>query len=220
MGPYPWQTGALFDCAQDCESCCLGLWCPCITYASNGEGLNGKNTCAYISDCVLYATTCWIPFVTCFLGMTRREHLRSKYGLLEAPCDDCFVHLFCHACALCQEHREIQAIRSRKPYTRYGYTPPSTGNAHVHAPASRIASGYFPTQPLLDVGYSRPVVYRQQTPGSDAYTIPPTIPSLPKRDREITQLKPLPIYAYLLGSSVLGHFAFKRICNGNASRTT
>ncbi|KAI4341195.1 hypothetical protein MLD38_025950 [Melastoma candidum] len=43
-----------------------------------------------------------------------RKALRSKYGLVDAPCGDFVTHIFCHLCAVCQEYREIRE-RSADP---------------------------------------------------------------------------------------------------------
>ncbi|KAG6399046.1 hypothetical protein SASPL_140520 [Salvia splendens] len=32
----PWSTG-LYGCFSDCDSCCLTLWCPCITFGRISE---------------------------------------------------------------------------------------------------------------------------------------------------------------------------------------
>ncbi|KAF9615614.1 hypothetical protein IFM89_024710 [Coptis chinensis] len=44
-----------------------------------------------------------------FMGSKYRRKLRKKYNLVEAPFGDCFSHLFCPCCSLCQEFRELQS---------------------------------------------------------------------------------------------------------------
>ncbi|KAF9615619.1 hypothetical protein IFM89_024715 [Coptis chinensis] len=44
-----------------------------------------------------------------FMGSKYRRKLRKKYNLVEAPYGDCFSHLFCPCCSLCQEFRELQS---------------------------------------------------------------------------------------------------------------
>lgn len=44
----------------------------------------------------------------CLYSCTYRSKLRGQYGLKEKPCGDCCVHMFCEACALCQEYRELK----------------------------------------------------------------------------------------------------------------
>ncbi|CAN1181396.1 Protein PLANT CADMIUM RESISTANCE 2 [Linum perenne] len=41
--PLPWSTG-LCDCLDDCSSCCLTIWCPCITFGRIAEIVDRGST--------------------------------------------------------------------------------------------------------------------------------------------------------------------------------
>ncbi|KAF9615611.1 hypothetical protein IFM89_024707 [Coptis chinensis] len=43
------------------------------------------------------------------MGSKYRAKLRKKFNLVEAPYGDCFSHVFCSCCSLCQEFRELQS---------------------------------------------------------------------------------------------------------------
>ncbi|KAJ7954296.1 Plant cadmium resistance 2 [Quillaja saponaria] len=101
-----WSTG-LLDCCSDIETCCLGIWCPCVMFGRNAEIIDrGTSSCCaqgtivYLLDMFTYLGCCY----TC----TYRKKLRKQYGLDEDPCGDCLVHCFCGKCALCQEYRELR----------------------------------------------------------------------------------------------------------------
>eukprot|EP00249_Psilotum_nudum_P036085 c6300_g1_i1 orf=415-1134(-) len=133
-GNEPWTTG-ICGCAEDIESCWLGITCPCILFGRNVERL--KEDVHWTTPC-----TCHAIFVeggmalaaatlifhginprTAFLigegllfawwmcgiytGLFRQE-LQKKYHLKNSPCDPCAVHCCMHWCAICQEHREMQ----------------------------------------------------------------------------------------------------------------
>lgn len=116
-----WTSG-ICACCDDMHSCCIGLICPCFLFGKNAEFL-GSGTlagscmthfvlwglvnalCCLLSD----GTLLGLPgcLVACYACGYRRT-LRSKYDLPEAPCGDLATHIFCHLCAICQEHREIR----------------------------------------------------------------------------------------------------------------
>ncbi|GLT71074.1 hypothetical protein SLA2020_431160 [Shorea laevis] len=119
----PWSTG-LCDCFSDMRSCCLTLWCPCITFGQVSEIVDkGSSSCggnATLFYLISVFTGCGF-FYSCFY----RSKLRRQYMLAEKPCWDCCVHLFCLHCALCQEYREL---KNRGFDVSVGWH----GNAHLH----------------------------------------------------------------------------------------
>lgn len=128
----PWTTG-IFGCAEDRESCLMGLFCPCVLFGRNVERLREDITwtkpCMCHAICVeggiaLAAGTAIVgcinpPFLVfesflfgwwmcgIYTGLFRQS-LQKKYHLKNSPCDPCLVHCCMHSCALCQEHREMK----------------------------------------------------------------------------------------------------------------
>ncbi|KAF3787890.1 PLANT CADMIUM RESISTANCE 2 protein [Nymphaea thermarum] len=106
LPPGPWTTG-LCDCFDDCENCCVTCWCPCITFGRIAEIVDrGSTSCGVSSS--LYFLISYLTGCGCLLSCAYRSRLRSQYGLHEKPCNDCCVHFWCEACALCQEYRELK----------------------------------------------------------------------------------------------------------------
>uniref|UniRef100_A0A5B6YZN0 Cell number regulator 2-like n=1 Tax=Davidia involucrata TaxID=16924 RepID=A0A5B6YZN0_DAVIN len=92
----PWSSG-LCDFCSDTSSCCLTIFCPCITAGRITEIVSH----GYL---LLHAFT----YLECFFTCQYRAMLRQHYSLEEKPCHDCLVHAFCGKCALCQEYRELE----------------------------------------------------------------------------------------------------------------
>ncbi|XP_059633898.1 cell number regulator 6-like [Cornus florida] len=129
-----WTTG-IFGCLEDTDSCCTGLFCPCVLFGYNIESLKEEipwnNACVCHAVCVeggmaLAAVTAVVhgidPHTSVLIGEgllfawwmcgiyngMARESLQRKYHLKDSPCDPCMVHCCLHWCALCQEHREMK----------------------------------------------------------------------------------------------------------------
>ncbi|RWR74166.1 protein PLANT CADMIUM RESISTANCE 10 [Cinnamomum micranthum f. kanehirae] len=119
--PTQWSSG-ICACCDDMQSCCMGLVCPCFLFGKNAEFLGSgtlvgscmthfvlwglvNGLCCLLTDGILLG----LPgsLVACYACGYRRA-LRTKYNLQEAPCGDLVTHVFCHLCAICQEHREIR----------------------------------------------------------------------------------------------------------------
>ncbi|XP_072995537.1 protein PLANT CADMIUM RESISTANCE 8 [Typha latifolia] len=101
-----WTTG-LFDCACIQTNTLMTACFPCLTFGQIAEIIDeGETSCTLGSFLYLLLAptlcTCWV------LGSNYRSKLREKYNLVQAPAEDCVVHLFCPCCALCQEFRELQ----------------------------------------------------------------------------------------------------------------
>ncbi|CAN1137824.1 Protein PLANT CADMIUM RESISTANCE 2, partial [Linum perenne] len=104
--PLPWSTG-LCDCYHDCSSCCLTIWCPCVTFGRIAEIVDQGSTSCGLSG-TLYVLMMWMLGCACIFSCFYRAKMRRHFHLEEKPCADCCVHLFCEGCALCQEYRELQ----------------------------------------------------------------------------------------------------------------
>uniref|UniRef100_A0A0D6QZQ0 Cell number regulator 6 n=1 Tax=Araucaria cunninghamii TaxID=56994 RepID=A0A0D6QZQ0_ARACU len=130
----PWTTG-ICGCAEDPESCWLGLFCPCVLFGRNVERL--REDTPWTQPCTCHAIfveggmalgvataifhgvdphsafligegllfAWWMCGI--YTGLFRQS-LQKKYHLRNSPCDPCLVHCCMHWCALCQEHREMQ----------------------------------------------------------------------------------------------------------------
>ncbi|KAB1205785.1 Protein PLANT CADMIUM RESISTANCE 2 [Morella rubra] len=101
----PWSSG-LFDCFSDMKTCCVTLWCPCITFGQVAEIVDKGSTSCGASG-ALYALVCCVIGCPCLYSCFYRSKMRQQYALRETPCGDCLVHCCCEGCALCQEHREL-----------------------------------------------------------------------------------------------------------------
>ncbi|KAG0546810.1 hypothetical protein BDA96_01G025900 [Sorghum bicolor] len=126
-----WSSG-LFDCLDDCHICCLTYWCPCITFGRIAEMVDrGATSCG--TSGALYAVIACLTASQCtwVYSCTYRAMMRAQFGLPEAPCADCLVHLCCEPCALCQQYRELTA-RGLDPvhgwdFNAAMYPPPTQG---------------------------------------------------------------------------------------------
>ncbi|KAB1212605.1 Cell number regulator 10 [Morella rubra] len=112
MPPYASQAGGqwssgLCDCFNDPSNCCLTWCCPCVTFGRIAEVTDRGQTSCFMAG-LIYVALAYVG-CQCLYSMTYRSKLRGSYSLPEDPCGDCCVHLWCDACALCQEHRELKA---------------------------------------------------------------------------------------------------------------
>ncbi|KAJ3694809.1 hypothetical protein LUZ60_000186 [Juncus effusus] len=101
-----WTTG-LFGCCEDCSSCCLTLWCPCVAFGriahTVDKGLTSR--CGAGTLCCVLALFVGFHWIyTCVY----RHKFRMNYNLPETPCCDCCVEYFCECCSLSQMYRELQ----------------------------------------------------------------------------------------------------------------
>ncbi|BAH91631.1 Os02g0286933 [Oryza sativa Japonica Group] len=102
-----WQT-SLCDCFGDgCESFCLSAWFPWLSISCIGEIVDQGFT-EWCCICFIYLIAAYFGVWWAYAGWYRGK-LRAQYGLPESPLPDCLTHLFCHWCALAQEHRELAA---------------------------------------------------------------------------------------------------------------
>ncbi|KAK6244748.1 hypothetical protein QUC31_011157 [Theobroma cacao] len=135
-------------CSSDVEVCLLGSMAPCVLYGSNVERL-GSVPGTFANHCLPYSVlyllvNCFLPLhvvspscgdggggeVKCSVGTC--EALNRLCGCCgscvedemqreqcESACDFA-THVFCHACALCQEGREL---RRRLPHPGFNAQP-------------------------------------------------------------------------------------------------
>ncbi|GAQ84589.1 hypothetical protein KFL_001960060 [Klebsormidium nitens] len=124
--PQEWSTG-LFDCCLDVPTCLLGALCPCVLYGQTHRLVTGRS-CMTSALAQFFAVLGGALLGGCFLchwgyapcaAAPLRSVIRGKYGLAatgpfelaseaEGRLADCFVHYWCHPCALCQEYREVK----------------------------------------------------------------------------------------------------------------
>ncbi|KAL8268973.1 hypothetical protein R6Q59_002771 [Mikania micrantha] len=100
-----WSTG-LCDCCSDVSTCCLTYCCACIVFGRNAEIIDMGAT-----SCVIHGSIYLLLSLSdshCIYAWLYRSKMRQRYMLPEKPCHDCLVHCCCHACALCQEYRELK----------------------------------------------------------------------------------------------------------------
>ncbi|GLJ30408.1 hypothetical protein SUGI_0601740 [Cryptomeria japonica] len=132
----PWTTG-ICGCAEDPDSCWLGLFCPCILFGRNIENMKKDMDISWVTPCTCHAVCVeggmalavatavfhgvnprvafligeglFFAWWMCgiYTGLFRQE-LQKKYHLKNSPCDPCLVHCCMHWCALCQEYREMK----------------------------------------------------------------------------------------------------------------
>ncbi|MBA0625265.1 hypothetical protein Godav_010484 [Gossypium davidsonii] len=134
-------------CSSDVEVCLLGSVAPCVLYGSNVERL-GSAPGTFANHCLPYSGlylignsffgwNCLAPW----FSYPTRTAIRRKFNLeasessggccgscledevqreqCESACDFA-THVFCHACALCQEGREL---RRRLPHPGFNAQP-------------------------------------------------------------------------------------------------
>nr|D9HP27.1 RecName: Full=Cell number regulator 11; AltName: Full=ZmCNR11 [Zea mays]ADI48425.1 cell number regulator 11 [Zea mays] len=102
--PGEWSVG-LCDCFGDLHTCCLTLWCPCVTFGRTAEIVDRGSTCCMSGTLYYLLSTIGWQWL---YGCAKRSSMRSQYSLRESPCMDCCVHFWCGPCALCQEYTELQ----------------------------------------------------------------------------------------------------------------
>ncbi|XP_048527365.1 cell number regulator 2-like [Triticum urartu] len=102
-----WSSG-LCGCFDDVGGCCLTFFCPCVTFGRIAAIVDKGDTSCCLSG-TGYLLLNWFAGLGCLYSCYYRSKLREQYGLQEKPCPDCCVHMFCEACALCQEYRELKS---------------------------------------------------------------------------------------------------------------
>ncbi|KAI4357596.1 hypothetical protein L6164_001534 [Bauhinia variegata] len=129
-----WSSG-LCDCCSDANSCCLTIWCPCVTFGRIAEIVDqGTLGCCFHGTlcCLLGAFFHLAPSLyTCIY----RKNMRATYNIEGNQCVDCLLSFFCFNLSLCQQYRELKAR---------GYDPSAgwEGNAHLQRGGATAAPAF------------------------------------------------------------------------------
>ncbi|XP_074490997.1 uncharacterized protein LOC141767516 [Sebastes fasciatus] len=103
-----WNSG-LFDCFEDCATCCYGYWCcPCL--ACTVSERFGENRCLPLCDICTPAITAafGVPLFVPPAAVSLRAAMRNRYGIEGSICEDIAISCFCTVCSWCQMHRELK----------------------------------------------------------------------------------------------------------------
>lgn len=116
-GPERDFKHGLFSCTDDCGTCCMACWCPCITYSKNITRYRylqqhgqphpqGGESCGQdgLFHCAL--TACfgagWV------LQIILRGDVRKRYGIAGSLPGDFFATCCCSPCEQTQESLELE----------------------------------------------------------------------------------------------------------------
>ncbi|MBA0596832.1 hypothetical protein Gorai_013639 [Gossypium raimondii] len=134
MGRSQWDSSLLAClgrndefCSSDVEVCLLGSVAPCVLYGSNVERL-GSAPGTFANHCLPYSGlylignsffgwNCLAPWSGGCCGSCLEDEVQREQ--CESACDFA-THVFCHACALCHEGREL---RRRLPHPGFNAQP-------------------------------------------------------------------------------------------------
>ena len=106
-----WST-PVDDCCSDMGVCCMTTWCPCVTFGNIGAYVYPWDSNSSCLMCFAYVGASFMGFQSCF-AMAARTSFRDKLGITGDCCQDCCIHIFAHPCALCQEQRELNIVKSQ-----------------------------------------------------------------------------------------------------------
>lgn len=91
QGMRDWSSG-LCGCFEDCYSCCLGLFCPCILLC---------DVSSRMGEGCMFATCC----AGALVGL--RVKMRIQQNIQGSLCNDYCTIQCCGPCVLCQLSREL-----------------------------------------------------------------------------------------------------------------
>ncbi|KAK7370007.1 hypothetical protein VNO80_12057 [Phaseolus coccineus] len=103
-----WSTG-LCDCFSDYSSCCLTLWCPCVSFGRVAEILDKGSSSCCLHGSLFYVLAAFTHVGGCIYAWLYRVKLRELYGIEGHHCSDCLVSFLCLHLSICQEYRELKA---------------------------------------------------------------------------------------------------------------
>ncbi|XP_028759008.1 protein PLANT CADMIUM RESISTANCE 3-like [Neltuma alba] len=106
-GDSRWSSG-LCGCCSDCGTCCLTMWCPCVTFGRIAEIVDRGTTSCCAQGTIFCILGGFSHFVSC-LACIYRTKLRNEYNIRGNEACDCLASCFCPHMALCQECRELKA---------------------------------------------------------------------------------------------------------------
>ena len=94
------------------ESCCAVMFCPCCVVGSTESMIETgivKQPCDGINpSCFVCCLTSIFGFEPCYSTFVARQKIRTKFGMADNCCLDFCSHLFCPACAICQDYNETK----------------------------------------------------------------------------------------------------------------
>lgn len=111
-----WSVGLCRAMTEDCSTCCLGCWCPCVVAGRLAE-VRSKGAESYGSSCSINAVAVYVG-VLCIASALEREKTRKLYNIKGDFCSDVCVHCWCGCCAQAQEmieHNKRAALYSQAP---------------------------------------------------------------------------------------------------------
>ena len=94
-----WGNG-LFGCFNDCGICIMTYFCTCYTFGKNAEAVG--ESCFLC--CLCYGCH---PFDLA-AKVAVRTKIRVQKGIAGTIAGDIVYHVFCSACAICQEAQELK----------------------------------------------------------------------------------------------------------------
>eukprot|EP00698_Gefionella_okellyi_P007521 TRINITY_DN1844_c0_g1_i2.p1 TRINITY_DN1844_c0_g1~~TRINITY_DN1844_c0_g1_i2.p1 ORF type:complete len:110 (+),score=14.13 TRINITY_DN1844_c0_g1_i2:371-700(+) len=100
MAQQPNPTGftvSLLGCCGDCNSCLMTCLCPCMQVAKNKAMVDNR-------ECTICDYCCAAPNLEYFT----RQQIRARFNLEFSTCADCLAMIYCGACVICQDSREIK----------------------------------------------------------------------------------------------------------------
>ncbi|KAL2644123.1 hypothetical protein R1flu_011710 [Riccia fluitans] len=122
-----WTTG-LCGCFDDCNSCCMGFWCPCVLVGRSVEAIDqGRTSCPL--GCSIFLLLQALLGCGCLYTCMYRTRLREKYDLPATPCPDLCVDCCCLSCSICQVYRELENRNALIPDYSYPAISPSAPEA-------------------------------------------------------------------------------------------
>jgi len=92
------------SCFDDCGTCCLGCWCPCILFGKTharlrNPALTKENLPCCSGPCCAFAAVLMLCApLQCIFGFMQRDEIRSRYGIEGNGCTDCLAHTCCDCC--------------------------------------------------------------------------------------------------------------------------
>ncbi|KAL3726719.1 hypothetical protein ACJRO7_031593 [Eucalyptus globulus] len=121
----------IFHCCDDPCSCCTTLFCPCVTFGRIAVFADeGSSSCVSKGALYCLATTLTGCFLggACCCGCCNCRRLKTQFIWQQNACNDCYVHYFCHCCALCQEYHHLQRKDKEETQPNFESSKPDYGS--------------------------------------------------------------------------------------------
>ncbi|KAF2104022.1 PLAC8-domain-containing protein [Rhizodiscina lignyota] len=110
----PWSH-SLFACAPDTDTCCLGLFCPCIVHSRTAYRMDARSNVRDPTDLLGFSSTnaqCMLMAVVgcvgCLFPMVMRARIRHLYKLEGGIGGDAVTACCCCCCSVVQNEREVK----------------------------------------------------------------------------------------------------------------